>query len=961
MKSSAFLDALVAAEQSTERIFKKIGGLEIEFFIQPATIFDVEDPENLSRVRVLFDENATDAKSDWLPVLNNGKGKISSQYLGSKCLVGAVSGNTDNAIVFGWINDTTSNQVISAAPVMVPIIDVSDISNINDPGVECNKDNEGRAYIFSGNVSQDFKVCIRRNNRQNGPDADVWEWKNLTRGLIVEKETDPKQAEDSSTVHDQKPLPKCKQELEGELIQFTEDRDFRQVPMVCKKDENKEWAWVPTSAPPIYIKSLLPKCTEKIHGQTAAVDDGNNSEFAICVRFDKNMMWVKYGTRTPIAYSNKTAPPKKSTILKTVKENPNLAIKPAQQASAATQSPVLASSKLAQAAFQQAGAGAVPGFLNNAISAAVGAVSALPAFNSGEKIAQQIGSRILAEQGINIGQISAVLASGDLGTAGNLLSALGPQAEKIIREGNVNIGKILQTAGTDALLTSFSSVPPQIAGVMNSLIVGGPQGALDSAVQYGLDLVPAPANELFSHAINGLDLNNAPAALASMLNAGAGGGLGDIVNNLTSGIDLGGVNIGALASQLASGSLGDVSKVFQDFSNLGSLTSLIPGLPASASSIMGAIGLGGPLTMALPGGIGLSAATSLLGGANPLSSILGGGGAFGALGGLFGGGGSNPCPCLPSCRKVEHGVDSDGNRLLDPPGNLTLKNTNVYGPDILNNNSGCLAGEAGVKPTGIGLPLIPKNLLDFTAVIKSIPRVDELSKKFEDALKGGAEGLDIGLEMIYSLEAIEKSFKIADNNVSIMELIERLGLLGSKNFMNNLITDKKGGLLGKMTTDMVEHANAIEDLHRMVRELNAVKDGGRANTAATPAIILTKKNQNKIPKYFSKSRTEATINLVKTILEGLSTLATLDPVLGVPFDNLKTRNDQSKVLNDSLSAKFNTNQPTEDSLNSIFQDFDTAGIRSLSNNQLDSNEFATLLEQINNEQERASRGEGSCS
>jgi hypothetical protein len=304
MTSSSFINALIDAQNSTGRIQQKIGGFEIEFFIQPATIFDVEDPDNLCRVRVLFDENATDAKSDWLPVLNNGKGRISSQYLGSKCIVGAVSGNTDNAIILGLFNDTTSNQLISSAPVTFPIIDVSDISNISDPGAKCNRENEGKAYVFSNNVSQDLKICVRRNNRQNDPEADVWEWKGLTRGLVIEKSQDPKQVVDSSVKIDTRPVPRCNEKLEGEIIQFSEDRDFRQFPVICKKDENKEWAWVPVSAPPVFFKTTLPKCSEKIHGQTAVIDDGNNSEMGICLRLDKNMTWVKYGTRTPITFSD---------------------------------------------------------------------------------------------------------------------------------------------------------------------------------------------------------------------------------------------------------------------------------------------------------------------------------------------------------------------------------------------------------------------------------------------------------------------------------------------------------------------------------------------------------------------------------------------------------------------------------------------------------------------------------
>jgi hypothetical protein len=164
-----------------------------------------------------------------------------------------------------------------------------------------------------------------------------------------------------------------------------------------------------------------------------------------------------------------------------------------------------------------------------------------------------------------------------------------------------------------------------------------------------------------------------------------------------------------------------------------------------------------------------------------------------------------------------------------------------------------------------------------------------------------------------------------------------------------------------MTQDMKEHAEAIKDLHRMVRELNGVKKGDRANTAATPALIASRKNIAKIPKYFKKSRVAAIINLIKQIIEALSMLASLDPVFGTPFKDLKTRNTQSKVLNDSLSAKFNLNQPTEDTINSVFEDYDIGGIKSLTPNQLNSGDFNLLLEQIQNEQERARRGEGDCS
>ena len=93
--------------------------------------------------------------------------------------------------------------------------------------------------------------------------------------------------------------------------------------------------------------------------------------------------------------------------------------------------------------------------------------------------------------------------------------------------------------------------------------------------------------------------------------------------------------------------------------------------------------------------------------------------------------------------------------------------------------------------------------------------------------------------MQYTFEAIEKTFKMADNNMSIMELIQRLNLLGSSDFMNNIIADKDGGLLGKMSADDLTQSGAIADLYKMICQLNSVKKGKSAGVAPTPALIAT--------------------------------------------------------------------------------------------------------------------------
>lgn len=955
--SSGIISALLSTEKNTGKLYERIGGLDIEFFIQPAKIDCVDDPEELSRVKVLFDENSTDARSDWLPVLNQSRGKISSQFLGSKCLVGALSGNSDNAIVIGLYNDVNSEYIIDSAPVTIPKLDKAEIAmNAKDPGAQCSKSNEGRIYLFSDNMSQDLKICVRRNNRQADPDADVWEWKNITRGLVVEKSTDPKQLSESNVRGDPAPMKKCTAELDGEMITFSEDRDFRETFLVCSKDENKEWAWTPMSTPPTYFKTTLPKCTEKIHGQQAMIDDGNNSELGICIRHDGDMKWMKYGTRTTIKFADRPEPMSKSDFIASAKPNPNLQTRATQSASASSNP--LAAAGLTSAAMSFAGgaaAGLNPGFGDDVKSFLSG--------QEGIDLAMATGSKVLSEQGISVPQLTAAL--GNISDSGNLIASLGQDAESIIKSGSLDPAAILSAVGSESLVNGLGGLSSADVGQYASLLAGGGAGVLDSAVQYGLDQITGPASEIFNQAIGGLDLASAPATLASIFEGASGGGLINSVANLAGGLDFGGVDVGALSGQLLGGDFGKVAGIFQDFAGFDSLSMLTGGLPLSASSLLGAQGLAGLANLAFPGaGLAIPAVTALLGGNNPLSAILGGGGAFGALGGLFGGGGGPSCPCEVVCRKVSHGVDSDGNRLLDPAGNLTTKNSNVYGSNILNNNNTCLAKDKGLSFSGIGKELIPSNILDFTSVIKSIPRVGEMASSFEQAIQGGAEDDDFKLEMQYTFEAIEKTFKMADNNLSIMELIQRLNLLGSSDFMNNIIADKDGGLLGKMSTDDIEQSLAIKDLYRMVKQLNSVKKGGSANIAPTPAIIATLANPGQIPGYFAKSKARALINLIKNILEALSILGSLDPELAAPFQDLKTKNTESKVLKDSLSAKMTTSQPKEDTLNYEYKDLtlsNSTNIKSLSKNQLQSGDFDTLLKQVTNEQARAERGEGDCS
>ena len=533
----------------------------------------------------------------------------------------------------------------------------------------------------------------------------------------------------------------------------------------------------------------------------------------------------------------------------------------------------------------------------------------------------------------------------------------------------LNYKPILVSGGVNAAQSAFNSInSPSERGVYAAGLVGGAAGMIDAAVQYGLPSLPdGPAKEVVSAFANTLDLKNGPAAIENVINGALNGGLDSAIQNVKAGIDPQNLNIDALKSVLNNGSMGEVAKLYQDFSNQPSLKALTDGIPLTASATMAAAGLAGPWSVAIPSvGAGIEGATELLGGVNPMGSILGGGGAFGSLLGGFGGGG-NPCPCSPKCRKTAHGAASNGINSLESAGALVENNSNKYTGsegDILNNLNNCLAKEAGLDFSGIGKDLLPGNPLNFTDALKNIEAIGNPAGRLEKAIKGGAEQSDLMLEILYSFEGIEKALKISDNNTSILEQINNLGLIGNQNFMDEIIT-AKDSLLAQNAIDTTEHAQAITDLYRMVTELNSTKNGGSANVIPTPAIIATKANTKEIPTKFSAKKAALAFNLIKNILEAIKLLSSLDPELGTPFPNMKTIFNESKVLNDSISAKLSSSQPTEDTLNyDLYPPISTGdgiAINSLSSNQLDSGEFDTLLEQINNEQKRAKRGEGNCS
>lgn len=975
-----FFDELQSIKELTTRNSEVVGGPFGDPFNEIGTIVSVSDPKRLGRVKALY----AGMTSDWMYVQGSHKGHLSSQYIGSPCLISKAGGNTNDAFVSQIFNKDPRGVGVGT-PVQLTILgEQMEAGNASsDPGMRCNEDNAGRIYLLENEVNQDVVICLRRNNTQEGGDP-VYAWKSLTHGKMVEKGFDPGVVESpiNTDLSKESGMPKCSQALEGEIREFTEDRKFRSTMLMCRRDENGDFSWLPVSAPPLVFRTTLPSCTEKNHGMEAIIDPGDNSELAICLRYQGQMKWVHPGTRRPVQFYGGEKPMSRKDFLASKGVMPALA----QNASPSSQDFV---GNAGKAILDAAGRAVAPIASDPALKAAMTAANALPgAFNGADMLSNLAKIAIANNSNQSIDAITSQIVSAinrggviDDELAAILRTAGG--AGDVLARGiqNNTLDQALQLIGKNSLNQAFNGLPSQVAGVYSAYMAGGALGAIDSAAMLGLSQLPPEVAQFVSPVWDiGKDiLNGQPLSINNVIGSAVGAldlSLPDSINQIISTAGgIGGLDSilsGDIISQLSGGDFGEIAQMAANFVNLPGIPNLggLQGVPQLATSALQLVGLGGQFTSFLgPAGLGLSAFSALTG-INPVASILGG---IPGLGGLFGGGGLD-CPCDPKCRKTEHGVDSDGNRLLDPCGNVLKSGHSSYSPsgDPTKNNDNPITD---FLPTEIGSELCVKNPFDLTKILQAVSRLKDLADRMEGAKN--ADFPEFFSELIYSLEAIEKALKQADNNISKVESIERKLLDAQYRTMRKFFSSSFSYFPLAMK-DMTEHAAAIMDLYRYVRRLDGAKDGPRIGVVPTPAITLTKKNIKQIPKLSKKSRAEANLTMNKALKpahkewkqlrpgEGLLEIA--DVVLGlfnpdvpINFDGCKTKNDKDKVLKDSLASKINSPEPPEpssllgNSLPARYFDFPSSGL-SPSSQQ----EISSILDQINYEQGRSQKGEADC-
>jgi hypothetical protein len=815
--------------------------------------------------------------------------------------------------------------------------------------MKCNKGNEGRMYVLNSEMNQDVVVCLRRTSPQTGSEPR-WAWKSMTNGLWVEKGINPGNEGDYRIAQDHRNnpgIPTCNESLQGEVHEFTEDRGFRTIEKRCQRDENGNFSWVPVSAIPTYFRSLLPTCSETVHGMQAIVDDGNNSEVVVCQRYQGVMRWVRNGKRIPNRFHKKGPLVTKEQFLSSFGPISELETKSGSGFDWAGQSKEIVDVALNEAMKDIPLTGTDPQL--KIILAAMGKIPS-KAFDRAETLRRIGVASITKRTGLPIDELSRVLREeldrqGPLDpVTGKVIEGLGEAADILINGAKFGTeAEALERVGQRVLQASVASLSPQSASVVTSLMSGGVVGAIDAAVAIGLDKLPEEANVFVKPVVDAAKtlLSGQPVTMTDLVNSAIQGGLSDkaskAINKAIGANIVSAGTIEVLAESLLSGGLGEVGKLFTDFNNLDSIISLpepYSGVPKLASSVLGLFGQEGGLQNFFgEGGIGLEALSSFFGPElQPALTILKG---VKDLAGLLKGGANQECPCGPKCRKTEHGKGSDGINTLESCRSLPSNTANSYsGSNVpVPNNTGPVAKEEKLVNTLIGSPLIPSNPTNLTASINEIPRVGEMASRFYDARY--ADTIDFILEHAYTYEATEKALKVADNNITKIESIERKLIDAMFNLINDIVCNKRGGgglsVMTELIGDVRENAQAIRDLYNYVKAIDLKKRGKKAGVRVTPSIAKTFQNISSLSKLSARNCKGASKILNGAVTPAHSEWLSIEPgnnfssVLGVyspdipvPFPNEQTIFNNSRVLSESLNERLGEYDPQSgDEVNSL--------------------------------------------
>ena len=942
---SDLFKTIASMQQAQTRVVETLGVPYADPFNEEGVISDVNDPLKLGRVKVITDDGIT--SGNWVPVSGSNSGTLSARYIGSRVLIGKTNGRSENMYVIGVIRNKPDIDM-TGNPIQLPVVDESMAvwEGSADAGMMCNRGNEGRVYVLSNEMNQDVVVCLRRTSNQVDSNS-AWSWKSLTNGLWVEKGFNPGNESTPAIAQSQKQnpgIPQCTEALLGEVHEFTEDRGFRTTTMVCRRDENKDFSWMPISSPPVFFRTTLPTCAEKLHGMEAVVDNGNNSELIVCQRYQGKMLWVKQGRRLPHKFYSKEQPLSRVQFTSNFKNISALDETPVSS----TNYDWVGTEDISTVAFDTLFNSIDITGTDPKLKELLEIASMVPAtaFDGAQVMRKVATESLLKKTGIPVETLTQQVRA-DLESVGGLtpstaqiLSGIGSAADVLVNGvSDDDTGGALQKIGTDTLRNALILLEPKTASVMTGLMSGGVMGAVDSAVAIGLDQLPDEVNRYAAPVIDiakNLLLSDYPASLDNILNTAAGGGL---LGAITSTINSSSKNnivtpqlLEKLTTSLQDGVLGEIPKLFGSLSNLDSIFKMpaeIGSLPVLASTVLGVVGQIGVAQKLLGGGgLGIEGLDNLLGDGFSSAAVIAGG--VSGLASVFGGGVSGlGCPCDPKCRKISHGLDSDGNNLLEKCGSMFANGadasnaTNVPIP----NNIGPIAEDIGLTSTGLGDPLIVSNRRNLSQSISDVERIGSMADRFFDSRF--TDQVEAVAEMTYTFEAVEKALKATDNNITRIESVEKKLIDSLYNLLGSIVYGKKSGrletaVIPRLIKDVRENSQAIKDLYRFTRRLDSVKDGGRAGVNVTRSLAASFQNIPDLSTLLSVNRREALKALRNGVIPAHREWKTMDPgnsgyrpggigeydkTIPDPYPDERTLFDGDRVLSISAESKLGDNSP----------------------------------------------------
>ena len=586
------------------RLVEANGGVYSDPYNEIGTVVSVSDPKKLGRVKVTYQDGAS---SDWIYVLNgSNKGVLSAQFIGSPCLIGKANGNSEDAFVLGFFNKSPEAGFPGAAYQVATVSEQIDAyrqtqaSSPGDQGLLCNEGNSGRLYLFDSEKDQVLAICMRRDSRQQGGEA-TWSWKSITQGKFIEKGVDPGVPEGTATTAayaGKTGIPQCSKSLEGEVFDFTEDRKFRSFQIKCGKDENGDYIWTPLSAAPVFFRTTLPPCTERLHGMDAILDEGLNSQGIKCLRYQGSMKWINPGKREPIQFHRQDPPKTRDEFIDSRKPIKALA----QEAAPAAGDFV---GNAATPVLDELDKSISPTGTDPALKTTLMANGILPpAFNQANLLSNIAKIVVSNNSGVSIATLNSLftnaLSQGNVidEELATILSSL-TGAGDLIAQGIQNnaLDGALQTVGQKSLNQTLSTISPQLRSVYLSYAAGGAVGAIDSAAMLGLPQLPPEVAKFVSPILDiGKEFfKTQPSSINDMLNAAVGRGGGpiqDVIGGLVGAVggqgNISGSIVGGISSALQGGGLGQVAGLVGNFAGLSGIPLLggQAGLPQLATTAL---------------------------------------------------------------------------------------------------------------------------------------------------------------------------------------------------------------------------------------------------------------------------------------------------------------------------------------------------------------------------------------